>query len=206
MFHNCLVIELQGNFISCVPQGSVLGPVLFLNIFVNGVISTCSGNTTVTLFADDLKRYRVFNIGDNSSYLQQSIDKLVNWSKLWQIQINSNKCHVFPIRTKSNLNTSSRYTLSDYPLSTLTLTSDLGVFVDSDLTFNEHIYALLLLSATTRERLFSRVCFDIVGHVRKAFTTEICPIEYNSNALNPSGPSHKYLVGQLEYAQCRFTK
>ena len=44
-----------------VPQGSVLGPVLFL-IFLNDVTLLCSGNTTVKLFADDLKLYIVFII------------------------------------------------------------------------------------------------------------------------------------------------
>jgi len=106
-----------------------LGPILFL-IFVNDVISISSGNTAVKLFADDLKLYSVYNISENSSDLQQSIEDLVSWSKLWQLQSNLNKCHVLPIRAKSNSNTDSRYTLDGSPLSDLTLTFDLGVFVD----------------------------------------------------------------------------
>ena len=54
----------MSNVISGVPQGSVLGPVLFL-IFVNDVVLICSGNTTVKLFADDLKLYGIFNSGDH---------------------------------------------------------------------------------------------------------------------------------------------
>jgi low affinity Fe/Cu permease len=76
------------------PQGSVLGPILFLK-FMNDVTSICSENTTVKLFVDDLKLYSAYNIGDNSSDLQQSIDRVVNWSKLWQLQINLNKCIMF---------------------------------------------------------------------------------------------------------------
>jgi len=37
---------------------------------------------------------------DNSSDHKQSIDKFVDWSELWQLQINLNKCHVLPIRAK----------------------------------------------------------------------------------------------------------
>ena len=130
----CVVLENCFSSVSYViigvPQGSVSGPVLFL-IFVNDVTSICSGNTMVNLFSDDLK-YSVHNIGDSSSDLQQSIDQLVNWSKLWQLEINLNKCHVLPIRAKSNSNTFGRYTLNGSSLSNLTLTSDLV----SSLTLN----------------------------------------------------------------------
>jgi len=49
-----------------------------------------------------------------------SIEKFVNWSKLWQLQINLNKCHVLFIRAKSDSNTFSRYTLNSSPLSSHT--------------------------------------------------------------------------------------
>ena len=142
----CVVLEncfsSVSDVISGVPQGSVLGPILFL-IFINDVISVCSGNATVKLFADDLKLYSVYNATDNSSDIQQSIDKLVKLSKLWQLQINLNKCHVLPIRSKYNSNTFSRYTLNGSPLSSLTLASDLGAFVDSNLTFKQHICTVI---------------------------------------------------------------
>jgi len=70
-------------------------------------------NKTIKLFANDLKLYSVYNATDNSSDLQQSIDKLVDWSKLWQLQINLNKCDVLSIRAKSNSSTFSRNTLND---------------------------------------------------------------------------------------------
>jgi len=40
----------------------------------------------------------VYNATDSSSDVMQSIDKLVDWSRLWQLQITLNKCHVLPIR------------------------------------------------------------------------------------------------------------
>ena len=203
----CVVLEncfsSVSDVISGVPQGSVLGPVMFL-IIVNDVTSICSGNTTVKLFADDLKLYSVYNIGDNSSDLQQSIDNLVNWSKLWQLEINLNKCHVLPIRAKSNSNTFSRYTLNGSPLSNLTLTSDLGVFVDSKLTFKEHICTVITKAQQRVGVFFRGFASRTLDIVRKTFTTYIRPmLEYNSNVWNPS---HKYLIDQLENVQRRFTK
>ena len=91
MVSQCVVLEncfaSVSNVISGVPLGSVLGPV-FLLMFVNDVVLICSGNPTVKVFADDLKLYSVFNSGDHSADIQQSIDKLVDWSKQWQLQIN----------------------------------------------------------------------------------------------------------------------
>jgi len=106
-------------------------------------------------FADDLKLHSVYNIGDNSSDLQQPIDKLVNCSKLWLLQINLHKGPVLPIRDKSNLNTVSRYTFNGSPLSNLTRTFDLGVFVDSNLTFKEHI-CTVITKAQQRVGIFFR--------------------------------------------------
>jgi len=47
--------------LSCVPQGSVLGPVLFL-LFINDVSFTCIGQARLKLFADDIKLYSSFNV------------------------------------------------------------------------------------------------------------------------------------------------
>lgn len=203
----CVVLEnylsTVADVISGVPQGSVLGPILFL-VFINDVISIRCGDTTVKLFADDLKLYSVYNTTDNSADLQQSIDKLVNWSKLWQLEINLNKCHVLSINTKSKSNIGSRYSLNGFPLSNVTIASDLGVSVDSNLSFKHHI-STVITKALQRSGVFFRgFASRSLDIVRKTFITYIRPIlEYNSNVWNPS---HKYLVDQLENVQRRFTK
>jgi len=75
----CVVLEncfsAESDVLSGVPHGSDLGPILFL-IFINDVISICSGNTTVKLFADDLELFSVYSASDNSSNLRQSINLL----------------------------------------------------------------------------------------------------------------------------------
>ena len=84
----CIVMSHQhiAYVISGVSQGSVLWPIVFL-VFINDVASISCGETTVKLFADDLKLYSVYNGTDNSVNLQHSIDKLVEWSNLRQLQI-----------------------------------------------------------------------------------------------------------------------
>ena len=205
----CVVLEncfsSVSNIISGVPQGSVLGPILFL-IFINDVVSICCDNTTVKLFADDLKLYSVYNSTVDSAELQHSLDKLACWSDLWQLQINLNKCHVLSINRPNALisNISNHYSLNGFILPNVKDANDLGVYVDSNLTFKHHI-ATVISKAHQRAGVFFRGFASRSLHiVRKTFITYIRPIlEFNSNVWNPS---HKYLIDQIENVQRRFTK
>jgi hypothetical protein len=207
----CVVIEncfsSFTDVVSGVPQGSVLGPIFFL-IFINDIVSLCCGNTTVKLFADDVKLYSIYNCEDGMLNLQQSVDKLVYWSNAWQLKINVDKCHVLPIRnhkrSKDNRPTQCQYLLDGVPLSNVSFTSDLGIIIDSNLSFKLHISTIIskaLQRVGVFFRGFSSRRLDIV---RKTFITYIRPLlEYNSNVWNPA---HKYLVDKIESVQRQFTK
>ena len=136
--------------------------------------------------------------------LQQSIDQLVLWSNVWQLKININKCQVLSIRNKTRTNTTCDYTLEGSHLSNVSIITDLGINIDSNLSFKLHISTVITKSLQrvgTFFRGFSSRRFDIV---RKMFVTYIRPLlEYNSNIWNPT---HKYLVDKLENVQRQFTK
>ena len=126
---------------SGVPQGSVLGPVLFL-IFINDVSSTCIDQTKLKLFADDYKLYSSFNVDvSNSSNLQQSLDLLSSWANSWRLNINISKCSVFSIhhKSKSRPIIPHPYFINGSQLTNSSSVTDLGILVDSHLTFNHHI-------------------------------------------------------------------
>ena len=75
--------------LSGVPQGSVLGPILFL-VYINDLEEGVTGK--ILKFADDTKLFRkVKEIGDKHN-LQDDIDKLVEWSEKWQMLFNFGKC------------------------------------------------------------------------------------------------------------------
>ena len=75
--------------LSGVPQGSVLGPILFL-IYINDLEDDISSK--VLKFADDTKVFRkVTNVTDKQR-LQEDLDKLVKWSEKWQMLFNFGKC------------------------------------------------------------------------------------------------------------------
>ena len=71
-----------------VPQGSVLGPILFV-VYINDLEEGVTGK--ILKFADDIKLFRkVMEIGDKQN-LQYDIDKLVKWSEKWQMLFNFGK-------------------------------------------------------------------------------------------------------------------
>jgi hypothetical protein len=152
---------------------------------MNDVVSTCLGNTTVKMFADDLKLYSVYNSANGVSDLQQSLDLLVSWSNMWQLKINISKCHVLPIRSKSRSNTFNQYSLDGFFLNNISFTADLGINIDSHVSFKLHISAVItkaLQQVGTVFRGFSSRRLDIV---RTTFTTYIRPLlEYNSTVWN----------------------
>ena len=88
--------------LSGVPQGSVLGPILFL-VYINDLEEGVIGK--ILKFADDTKLFRkVKEIGD-TFFLQDDIDKFVKWSEKWQMLFNFGKCkclHTGPENTGMN--------------------------------------------------------------------------------------------------------
>ena len=80
--------------LSGVPQGSVLGPTLFL-IFINDIDKAVEVTSSVLLkFADDTKVGRVVESEVQRQELQSTINRLVEWSVEWQMLFNSDKCHI----------------------------------------------------------------------------------------------------------------
>ena len=72
--------------LSGVPQGSVLGPVLFLS-YINDIVEAASSE--VRLFADDCVCYRVIENHNDCSELQRDITHLAQWAKTWVMRLQS---------------------------------------------------------------------------------------------------------------------
>ena len=78
--------------LSGVPQGSVLGPLLFL-IYINDSASEqLNSGTQITMYADDLLLYREINCPEDYLKLQQDVNRIANWVDVNKLTLNSKKC------------------------------------------------------------------------------------------------------------------
>ena len=82
---------------SGVPQGSVLGPILFL-IFINDLPQSLSSK--VRLFADDAILYFEVAFADDCQMLQSDLNKLTEWEEKWLMSFNPSKCEVLTVTRK----------------------------------------------------------------------------------------------------------
>ena len=125
---------------SGVPQGSVLGPLLFL-IFINDIVKDIE--SLVKLFADDTSMYLQLNDGVIRTYILNSdIAKILDWSRRWKVDFNPAKTELLTIA-----NLKDYYT---YPLlfddSILLETNEhkhLGVILQNDCRWNSHIESII---------------------------------------------------------------
>ena len=85
-------------FTSVVPQGSVLGPLLFL-LYIND-ISTVISHSKVKLFADDVTIYKETSSRDDVKLLQLDLSNIVQWAKKWLLRLNPLKCNSIVISNK----------------------------------------------------------------------------------------------------------
>lgn len=120
---------------SGVPQGTVLGPLLFL-VYVNDLPDAVQ--CPLRMFADDTKLFARVTTDREVSELQTDIDALAAWSRTWLMPFNDEKCKVLHIGPAT---LSAQYTIGDTLLSCTEVEKDLGVLIDSELKFKQHAAA-----------------------------------------------------------------
>ena len=145
------------------------------------------------LFADDVKLYS--KVYTNPHSLQEGLNRIVEWSRTWQLPISDSKCCTFDLNQSSEV----VYSLGNCVLP-VTQEVDLGVTMDNGLKFSKHIAKGHRVTNLILKCFLSR---DVNSLVR-AFTTYVRPrLEYCSVAWNPA---LKKDIESLEKVQRRFTK
>ena len=117
--------------ISGVPQGSVLGPILFL-IYINDLENEIGSN--ILKFADDTQMFRRVESQEDRHQLQSDLNKLVKWAEKWQMLFNKDKCKCLHIGQASAKN---NYLMNNTVLLSTEREKDVGVVVSSDMKVSE---------------------------------------------------------------------
>ena len=128
--------------ISGIPQGSVLGPLLFL-IYVNDLPEIVK--SIIKLFADHTKLYRSINNESDRILLQKDLDAVMDWSSKWQLPFSTKKCKTMTVGAQGSI--MGKYTIDTEGNKTmLTLVKeakDLGIKFDDGLNFATHISEII---------------------------------------------------------------
>ena len=112
---------------SGVPQGSVLGPILFI-LYINDLPDTIKSSCKI--FADDTKLIQAIRDIKSTQQLQEDLDALQKWSETWKLEFNASKCKVLHIGKK---NPKTSYSINNRNLTSVKEEKDLGCIMSTDL-------------------------------------------------------------------------
>jgi ribonuclease P/MRP protein subunit RPP40 len=186
------------NVDSGVPQGSVLGPVLFL-IFINDIDDGLLSH--ILKFADDTKIFNKVQNEDDHQILQADIASLGSWSSKWQMEFNTTKCKVLLV---GRTNQKFQYELNRQILESTEQERDLGIVITNDLksagncqaAYNKANRVLGMI-----KRFITNKTQDIMLPLYKSLVRPL--VEYCTPAWSPHYNKDKEL---LEKIQRRITK
>ena len=188
---------------SGIPQGSVLGPVLF-TLFVNDIPPLLKCFTA--MYADDTKLHATVDSDEDQQQLQEDIWRIQDWAKQMQMKFHPDKCKIMylgknnPHRDYCLLNDD----FSVHMLEETELEKDLGVYVDNSLSFTQHC----------QQKINTAIkMVNYIKHTFKFIDKEIFVFLYKS-LVRPHlefasciwSPSQKYNIIKIEKVQRRATK
>ncbi|EYC24015.1 hypothetical protein Y032_0014g2271 [Ancylostoma ceylanicum] len=196
----------ERNVTSGVPQGSVLGPLLF-NIYLSDLPATLDYDTDVKLlmFADDIKMYACYDEGEAEAVtkkLQGNITKLMSYMRSWQLTISLEKTKVMYVGSK---NPKKTYFLQpDSKIDECICIKDLGITYDNKLSYAKHIEKVVANARTVMFRLLRIFKNNFPSLLCRLFKLYVRPVlEHNSVIWNPHKGKE---IALIESVQRTFTR
>ena len=201
-------LSSYNSVLSGIPQGSVLGPLLFA-IFINDLPMKCDDLGNMFLFADDAKLYKHIKIADDANALNQYCCHVQAWCDNWMMKLNISKCKVLSIcYNKNNIvkydygfDLSSQNSAS---LEHVDSIKDLGVWMDPSLSFDDHIHDKINMANKMLgiiKRNFSDLDTNSFMLLYKGMVR--CHLEYAEAVWSPFRLG---LIADIENVQKRATK
>ena len=184
--------------VSGVPQGTVLGPILFL-CYINDITEDITSN--ISLFADDDLLYRQINNDADKSLLQKDLETLEQWSSRWLLNFNVSKCVHLRIRPARLSPANTEYMLNSQSIPILTSTKYLGIEIHENLSWGKHLQNISTKANQTLgaiRRHFSKATLDVK---KRLYLSLVRPqLEYACAAWDPYKQKD---IHQLEMHQNR---
>ena len=192
-----------GAVTSGVPQGTVLGPVLFLLLMLD--IDSDLKFSKASSFADDTRLYSAIKENNQCAELQKDLLTIYEWANSNNMKFNSHKFQYVSFQSKSSATTNNTYlSPSNDILQPTNNVKDLGILMSSDCTFEEHINNVV------------KSCSRLVGWVLRTFSTRVMytmitlfksiilpRLEYGSQLWSPH---LQHMINNIERVQRTFTK
>lgn len=186
---------------SGVPQGSNLGPLLFI-IFINDIVNAIK--SCVHIYADDMKVYRSILSTEDCQKLQADIESIVLWCHNNKLNLNIDKCKVMTYTNKSN-SIEYTYKINETNINRCNKFKDLGILFDAQLNFCKHV-ELMVTKAFRTLGFIIRSCRDFsnLDSIKILYYAYVrSTLEYGSIIWIPIYQVH---IDQIESVQRRFLK
>ena len=186
--------------ISGVPQGSVLGPLLFL-VYIDSIsLLQLSEGSKLSLYADDMLLYKTISSdADHYISLQQGIDLIHGWSTANLMTFNVSKYKCMVISRKRNVNTPS-LTLNSSHLEVVECYKYLGLLLSSDFSWSSHIEAMCAKVRRLLGLLYRQFSTNTNPHVMaKLYLVLIRPhLEYGAQVWHPHLVKHTNAIENVQ--------
>ena len=189
---------------SGVPQGSILGPVLFV-LFINDITANIDADSGICLYADDTKLYRDIRSADDQVKLQRDIDSLTTWASVNKMKFHPDKCKFLSVSLNRDNNHHEPYTINDATICQVNSEKDLGVHITSRLSWTDHCN-YLYSKANRNLGLMKRTCSFIKNRSqrRSLYLAMVrSQLEHCSTVWSPSSTTS---IEKLESLQKRAIK
>jgi hypothetical protein len=187
---------------SGVPQGSHLGPLLFV-LAINDIAYFLK-HSHLLIYADDMKLYRIIHEEKDCTLLQEDLNSFASWCSNNSLILNANKCQKVSFSRKKSV-ISFDYSINNIYIDNLNSIKDLGVIFDSVFTFNDHIH-FICQKASSMLGFIKRWAkeFNNTLITVSLFTTLIRPhLEYASQVW---APHYNCNINRIERIQKIFVK
>ena len=190
---------------SGVPQGSILGPLLFL-VYCNDIPNCVDKTSTLALFADDSKLYQPLLFPTSFALLQQGLTKLTKWTAENQMELNATNCKATHISRKRSP-AHAHYSIDESILEQVLYIKDLTVMISNKLSWSKHTESIVSKTNRTLGQI-KRICKEIkdTNTRRILYCALVRPkLEYASSVWSPYTIKHRLLIENVRRRATKFT-